>query len=115
MGSQAAHEHVVDAWRIVRLQCQDRPAAIRHELLPDARKQPADVDPCVLGAVVLGRIIDTEREQVGDLAALGIDHADTVAGADADAASLAGGDVDGLGGIGLHVCWFSLRLIFAAP
>jgi hypothetical protein len=38
----------------------------------------------VLGTVVLARILHAEGEHVGDLAALGIDHADAVTGADAD-------------------------------
>ena len=59
---------------------QDRPAAIGDELLTDMREEPPDEHARVFGAVVLAEVAGAEREDVGDLAAVGIDHPDAVPG-----------------------------------
>ncbi len=87
-------QQVVDAGRGVRLERQDRPPPVGHELLAGQREEPAHEDPGVLGRVVLGDVVGAEGEQVADLPALGVDDAETASGGDPRAAPLARRDVD---------------------
>src|SRR4029079_9725343 len=65
----------------------------------DCREELADPHARVLGAVVLARVAGAEREDVGDLAAARVDHADAVAPVQPDRMPFAGGHGDG-GGVG---------------
>ena len=74
--------------RRVLLEVQDRPPPVGHEVLAGQWEQPVHVRPDVLGARVLRDVVRTEGEQVTDLTALGVDHAEPLAAAQPGAAPL---------------------------
>ena len=85
-------QHVVDAGRVVGLEGEDRPPAVRDEVLAGPREQAVDVDARVLRAGVLADVGRNEREQVAALVALEVDDAEPPPAQQAHRAALPGRD-----------------------
>ena len=85
-------QHVVDAGRVVGLEGEDRPPAVRHEVLAGPREQAVDVDARVLRAGVLADVGRDEGEQVAALVALEVDDAEPPPAQQAHRAALPGRD-----------------------
>ena len=83
-------EHVVSPRRAVLLEGEDGPAPVRDEGLPDPGEEPIHRDSGVFRTRVLGDAIGRECEQIHDLSALDVHHAEPRARGGANRAGFPG-------------------------
>lgn len=91
-------QHVVDARTGIRLEQENGSTAVGDEVLAWLGKQAAHMDSRVLRALILGQVVAGERERIGHLPALQVDHTKASPGRNADRPSLPRGDFDRFGG-----------------
>jgi len=65
----------VHTGRPVLLEEEDRPPAVRHEMLADAREETTNLDTRVLGARVLGNVVRAKGEEIADLLSFDVNDA----------------------------------------
>ena len=85
------HQRVVDARRGVLLEEQDRPAAVRLEVMALARKDRADGGPHVLHGHELVQVLGAEGPGIHHLRAVRVDDLDRLTLGEARRAALARG------------------------